>query len=119
MSHSAAATHSSGCSHRALPTSAVADDAVLGCSHRTLSTSAATLSSTSTAASTDPLLQPFQLKHLSLRNRIFSTSHAPNYVEDKLPQRRYRLYHMEKAKGGLGTQPTFQLRAVPAELWRC
>ena len=49
----------------------------------------------------DPLLQPFKLKHLTLRNRIMSTSHAPSYVEDKLPQLRYRRYHAEKAKGGL------------------
>ena len=49
----------------------------------------------------DPLLQPFTLKHLTLRNRILSTSHAPNYVEDRLPQRRYRKYHGEKARGGL------------------
>ena len=49
----------------------------------------------------DPLLRPWKLKHLLLRNRILSTSHAPSYVEDGLPQRRYRLYHAEKAKGGL------------------
>lgn len=29
---------------------------------------------------TDPLLQPFQLKHLRLKNRILSTSHAPAYA---------------------------------------
>ena len=49
----------------------------------------------------DPLLQPFRLKHLTLRNRVLSTSHAPSYVEDKMPQLRYRRYHAEKAKGGL------------------
>ncbi|WP_461405739.1 oxidoreductase [Falsiruegeria mediterranea] len=47
------------------------------------------------------LLDPFQLKHLKLRNRIVSTSHAPNYVEDGHPRDRYRLYHEEKAKGGV------------------
>ena len=52
--------------------------------------------------STDPLLQPFQLKHLTLRNRIMSTAHAPGYVEDGHPKERYRLYHEEKAKGGIG-----------------
>ena len=35
---------------------------------------------------TDPLLQPFQLKHLTLKNRILSTSHEPAYSEDGLPQ---------------------------------
>ena len=49
----------------------------------------------------DPLLQPFQLKHLKLRNRILSTSHEPAYSEDGLPKERYRLYHEEKAKGGI------------------
>ena len=49
----------------------------------------------------DPLLQPFQLKHLTFKNRVMSTAHAPNYVEDGLPRRRYQLYHEEKAKGGL------------------
>ncbi len=47
------------------------------------------------------LLDPFDLKHLTLRNRIVSTSHAPNYVEDGHPRDRYRLYHEEKAKGGV------------------
>lgn len=51
--------------------------------------------------STDPLLQPFQLKHLTLRNRIMSTSHEPAYTDDGLPKDRYRLYHAEKAKGGM------------------
>ena len=51
--------------------------------------------------SNDPLLQPFQLKHLNLRNRIISTSHEPSYSEDMLPKLRYQLYHEEKAKGGI------------------
>ncbi|MGK0269707.1 MAG: 2,4-dienoyl-CoA reductase-like NADH-dependent reductase (Old Yellow Enzyme family) [Cocleimonas sp.] len=49
----------------------------------------------------DPLLQPFQLRHLSLRNRIISTSHAPAYAEQGHPRDQYRLYHEEKAKGGV------------------
>ena len=52
-------------------------------------------------ASNDPLLQPYQLKHLTLRNRILSTSHEPAYSEDGMPKERYRLYHAEKAKGGI------------------
>ena len=47
------------------------------------------------------LLQPFRLKHLHLRNRIMSTSHEPAYAEDGRPGLRYRLYHEEKAKGGI------------------
>lgn len=50
---------------------------------------------------TDPLLQPFRLKHLELKNRIISTSHEPAYSEDMLPKLRYQLYHEEKAKGGI------------------
>ncbi len=49
----------------------------------------------------DPLLQSFQLRHLSLRNRIVSTSHAPAYADQGHPRDQYRLYHEEKAKGGV------------------
>ena len=57
-------------------------------------------------ASTDPLLQPYRLKHLTLRNRIMSTAHEPAYSEDGLPKDRYRLYHVEKAKGGIALTMT-------------
>ncbi|HEX5325458.1 MAG TPA: NADH:flavin oxidoreductase [Acetobacteraceae bacterium] len=56
--------------------------------------------------SKDPLLQPFQLKHLTLRNRVMSTSHEPSYSEDGMPKDRYRLYHVEKAKGGIALTMT-------------
>lgn len=52
-------------------------------------------------STTDPLLQPFRLKHLTLKNRILSTSHEPSYAEDAKPKLRYQLYHEEKAKGGV------------------
>lgn len=55
---------------------------------------------------TDPLLQPYRLKHLTLRNRIMSTAHEPAYSEDGLPKDRYRLYHVEKAKGGIALTMT-------------
>ena len=51
--------------------------------------------------SKDPLLQPFRLRHLTLKNRIMSTSHTMLYAVDGAPQRRYQLYHEEKAKGGI------------------
>lgn len=54
----------------------------------------------------DPLLQPYQLKHLTLKNRIMSTSHEPAYSEDGMPKDRYRLYHLEKAKGGIALTMT-------------
>lgn len=47
------------------------------------------------------LLAPFRIKHLTLRNRIVSTAHAPGYAVDGMPKDRYQLYHTEKAKGGL------------------
>ena len=51
---------------------------------------------------TDPLLETYQLKHLTLRNRLMSSAHALGYIEDRMPKERYRLYHQEKAKGGVG-----------------
>lgn len=50
----------------------------------------------------DPLLQPFAFKQLTLRNRVVSTSHEPAYSVDGLPKDRYRAYHVEKARGGVG-----------------
>ena len=64
------------------------------------------MATTTAYRSSDPLLQPFRLKHLVLRNRIMSTAHEPNYAEDGLPKDRYRLYHVEKAKGGIGLTMT-------------
>jgi 2,4-dienoyl-CoA reductase-like NADH-dependent reductase (Old Yellow Enzyme family) len=47
-------------------------------------------------------MSPFVLKSVTLRNRIVSTSHEPAYGEDGLPKARYRAYHVEKARGGVG-----------------
>lgn len=52
--------------------------------------------------SNDPLLQPFRLRHVTFRNRLMSTAHEPAFTEDGLPKARYRLYHAEKARGGIG-----------------
>ena len=52
--------------------------------------------------STDPLLTPFSIGSVTLRNRIISTSHEPAYTDDGMPGDRYRRYHVEKARGGLG-----------------
>ena len=62
--------------------------------------------------STDPLLQPFQLKHLVLKNRIMTTSHEPAYPEDGMPKDRYRLYHLERAKAGVAMTMTAGSAAV-------
>ncbi|MEP9373718.1 NADH:flavin oxidoreductase [Mesorhizobium sp. KR1-2] len=56
--------------------------------------------------SNDPLLQPYQLKHLTLRNRIMITSHEPAYPEDGMPKARYRAYHAERAKAGVALTMT-------------
>ena len=58
------------------------------------------------ARDNDPLLQPFQLKHLRLRNRIMTTSHEPAYPEDGMPKARYRAYHAERAKAGVALTMT-------------
>ena len=62
--------------------------------------------------SNDPLLQPYQLKHLTLKNRIMTTSHEPAYPEDGMPKERYRAYHQERAKAGLGLTMTAGSAAV-------
>lgn len=54
----------------------------------------------------DPLLQPYRLRHLELRNRVFSSAHEPAYSEGGMPTDRYRRYHVEKAKGGIGLTMT-------------
>lgn len=60
----------------------------------------------------DPLLQPYQLKHLTLKNRIMTTSHEPAYPEDGMPKERYRAYHEARAKGGVALAMTAGSAAV-------
>mgnify|MGYP000563147179 CR=1 FL=1 len=62
--------------------------------------------------SNDPLLQPFQLKHLTLRNRIMTTSHEPAYPQDGMPKERYAAYHAERAKAGVALAMTAGSAAV-------
>jgi 2,4-dienoyl-CoA reductase-like NADH-dependent reductase (Old Yellow Enzyme family) len=57
-------------------------------------------------SSNDPLLQPFQLKHLTLKNRLMTASHEPAYTEDGMPKERYRLYHAARAEAGLAMTMT-------------
>lgn len=63
----------------------------------------------------DPLFQPYQLKHLTLKNRIMSTSHEPAYGEEGMPKDRYRLYHREKARGGMALTMTAGSALVSAD----
>ncbi|QTO00219.1 NADH:flavin oxidoreductase [Brucella sp. 458] len=62
--------------------------------------------------SNDPLLQPYKLKHLTLRNRIIVTSHEPAYPEDGMPKELYRTYTVERAKGGVALTMTAGSAAV-------
>jgi len=62
--------------------------------------------------SKDPLLQPYQLKHLTLKNRIMTTSHEPAYPEDGMPKDRYRAYHEARAKAGIALTMTAGSAAV-------
>src|SRR5215475_4471095 len=60
----------------------------------------------------DPLLQPYRLKHLLLRNRIMTSSHEPAYSEEGMPKARYRAYHVERAKAGIALTMTAGSAAV-------
>ncbi|MBB4301635.1 hypothetical protein GGD81_000652 [Rhodobium orientis] len=60
----------------------------------------------------DPLLEPFQLKHLTLKNRIMTTAHEPAYPEDGMPKDRYVAYHAERARAGLALAMTAGSAAV-------
>jgi 2,4-dienoyl-CoA reductase-like NADH-dependent reductase (Old Yellow Enzyme family)/thioredoxin reductase len=72
-------------------------------------------------ASTDALFQPLTIRNCTIRNRVMSTSHAPSYGKDGMPQQRYQLYHEEKAKGGIGLTSVGGSSSVapdsPAALW--
>ncbi|MCM5705781.1 NADH:flavin oxidoreductase [Larsenimonas salina] len=60
----------------------------------------------------DPLLQPYRLKHLTLKNRLMMTSHEPAYPEDGMPKALYREYHAERARAGIGLTMTAGSAAV-------
>ena len=54
----------------------------------------------------DPLLQSYKIKHLELKNRLMTSAHEPSYAEEGLPKDKYRLYHVERAKGGIALTMT-------------
>lgn len=56
--------------------------------------------------SSDPLLQPYDLKQLRLKNRVMITAHEPAYPEDGMPKDRYRAYHVERARAGVALTMT-------------
>jgi len=50
----------------------------------------------------DPLFSPLTIRHVRIRNRFLSTSHAPGYAVHGVVTDRYVAYEAEKAKGGVG-----------------
>jgi 2,4-dienoyl-CoA reductase-like NADH-dependent reductase (Old Yellow Enzyme family) len=54
------------------------------------------------AVTRDPLLQPLQIRSLTIRNRIMSTSHACGLQVGGYPQDAYQAYQAEKARGDIG-----------------
>src|SRR5438876_2331385 len=50
----------------------------------------------------DPLFAPLAIRHLTIKNRFLSTSHAPGYAVHGDITDRYAAYESEKAKGGVG-----------------
>ncbi len=50
----------------------------------------------------DPLFTPLNIRHVTVRNRFLSTSHAPGYAVHGDITDRYVAYEAEKAKGGVG-----------------
>ncbi|TNC09987.1 FAD-dependent oxidoreductase [Methylobacterium terricola] len=66
----------------------------------------------------DPLLAPFRLGRLRLRNRIVSTSHASMLDDGGIPGERYQRYHEVKAQGGLAmTMVGGSAMASPDSSW--
>tara|TARA_B100000963_G_scaffold4698_1_gene3572 strand:- start:683 stop:2722 length:2040 start_codon:yes stop_codon:yes gene_type:complete len=55
---------------------------------------------------TDPLLSPYKIKNLEIKNRLMTSAHEPSYAENGMPKERYRYYHVERAKGGIGLTMT-------------
>jgi 2,4-dienoyl-CoA reductase-like NADH-dependent reductase (Old Yellow Enzyme family)/thioredoxin reductase len=66
-----------------------------------MSVAASTSPAAAPARKHDPLLQPLAIKHVTLRNRIMSSSHASTMDDGGMPAERYQAYHEQKAKGGL------------------
>lgn len=61
-----------------------------------------TMDSNAARNAKDPLLQPLKIRHLTIRNRVMSTSHACGLEAGGMLTERYQRYHEEKAKGGIG-----------------
>lgn len=49
-----------------------------------------------------PLFEPLSIRHVTVKNRFLSTSHAPGYALGGRVTQRYVDYESQKAKGGVG-----------------
>ena len=61
------------------------------------------------------LFTPLRIRHLRIRNRLLSTSHAPGYAVGGHVTERYRRYQAEKARGGVGLTQFGGATAVSVE----
>ena len=61
------------------------------------------------------LFTPLRIRHLRIRNRLLSTSHAPGYAVGGHITERYRRYQAEKARGGVGLTQFGGATAVSVE----
>ena len=61
------------------------------------------------------LFTPLRIRHLKIRNRLLSTSHAPGYAVGGHITERYRRYQAEKARGGVGLTQFGGATAVSVE----
>jgi dimethylglycine catabolism A len=63
----------------------------------------------------DALLKPLTINGVTMRNRVFSSSHCPGYNKGGHITGRYIRYQEEKAKGGLGLAQCGGATGVSAE----
>ncbi len=67
----------------------------------------------------DPLLQPYQLKHLTLKNRLMISSHEPAYTDDGMLKQRYRLYHEARSMKCITRSNHYRVTSVKSITMRC
>ncbi|MEO3854289.1 FAD-dependent oxidoreductase [Acrocarpospora sp. B8E8] len=71
-----------------------------------------------TSSEIRPLLEPFLLGGVYLRNRVFVAGHTTNFGHDNRPTVRHVDYHAERANGGAGMIITEAIRVHPTSAGR-
>ncbi|ALC31401.1 FAD-dependent oxidoreductase [Streptomyces sp. CFMR 7] len=71
-----------------------------------------------TSQDVSPLLSPFTLGPLHLRNRVFVPGHTTNFGHSNNPTVRHAAYHEERARGGAGLIITEGIRVHPTSAGR-